>query len=495
MAQSSRILIVDDQPSVRDAVVNMLSGQGYHLAVATNGEEALRRAAEIIPDLILLDVMMPEMDGFETCRQLRRDPRLAEVPVIMITALDDSDSRLRGFEAGADDFVSKPCDQVELQARVRTITQLNRYRRLHTERAKFEWVVEKADDGYLVVGDGDKMLYANPQARLYLGLEDAGDRPVSGTFLESAARHFRCEPQESWLAWPEPPAADTPLYLVRPESEAANPLWLQVERLSMPAGAGERHLLRLRDVTAAVTAQRYMWSFHNQVSHKLKTPLTLIVSSLDLLQEEGTELAEEDQRTLLSTAHQGAMRLLTQIQEIFRYLDTPLASRKGSGRCTVADIPCIVADIKTRLEIDSVEVVPVASAHAPFPKMDARHLYLPLSRQGMEMVLQELLANAQKFHPERSPHVEIRISGRADGIRIEVCDDGQTLSPEELSRMWMPYYQVEKHFTGQMAGMGLGLPMVASLLWDVGGTCRSYGRQDKPGVVVELTLPPFAAES
>jgi two-component system cell cycle response regulator len=495
MPGSSKILVVDDQDSVREAVVNMLDGQGYDLAVATNGAEALRRAAEIIPDLILLDVMMPEMDGFETCRRLRGDPRLAEVPVIMITALDDSDSRLRGFEAGADDFVSKPCDQVELQARVRTITQLNRYRRLHTERAKFEWVVEKADDGYLVVGDDDKILYANPQARIYLGFADGGDRPLAETFVKTAARYYRCEPQGAWVTWPEPPPTDTPLYLVRPESETANPLWLQVERFSMPPGAAERHLLRLRDVTSAVTAQRYMWSFHNQVSHKLKTPLTLIVSSLDLLQEEGAELAEEDHKTLLATAHQGAMRLLAQIQDIFRYLETPLASRKGSGRCTVADIPSIVADIKTRLELESVKVVPVASAQAPFPKMDARHLYLPLSRHGMDMVLEELLVNARKFHPERSPNVEIRISGRTEGIRIEVCDDGQTLSPEELSRMWMPYYQVEKHFTGQMAGMGLGLPMVASLLWDVGGTCRSYGRQDRPGVVVELTLPPFVAES
>ena len=78
--------------------------QGYHLAFARNGPEALAKAAELVPDLILLDVMMPGMDGFAVCRHLRADPLLAKVPVIMVTALDDRDPRLQGIEAGADDF-------------------------------------------------------------------------------------------------------------------------------------------------------------------------------------------------------------------------------------------------------------------------------------------------------------------------------------------------------------------------------------------------------
>ena len=90
---------------------------------------------------------MPGMNGFEVCQRLRADSLLAEIPVIMITALDDRESRLRGIEAGTDDFISKPFDPIELQARVRTITRLNRYRLLHNQRARFEWVVEQADDG------------------------------------------------------------------------------------------------------------------------------------------------------------------------------------------------------------------------------------------------------------------------------------------------------------------------------------------------------------
>jgi signal transduction histidine kinase len=96
----------------------------------------LRSAGESPPDLVLLDVMMPGMDGFETCRRLRGDPILAEVPVILLTALDDRESRLAGFEAGADDFVAKPFDRLELRLRVRGLLRLNRYRRLTEERAR-----------------------------------------------------------------------------------------------------------------------------------------------------------------------------------------------------------------------------------------------------------------------------------------------------------------------------------------------------------------------
>jgi len=130
MKQNSIILIVDDEQIGRDTLEALLIGRGYDLAFANDGPEALAKAAELTPDLILLDVMMPSMDGFEVCRRLRADPLLAEVPIIMVTALDDRDYRLQGIEAGADDFVSKPFDRVELRARVRTITRLNRYRQL-----------------------------------------------------------------------------------------------------------------------------------------------------------------------------------------------------------------------------------------------------------------------------------------------------------------------------------------------------------------------------
>ncbi len=136
--QKSTILIVDDFPLGRKALGDLLEREGYDLAYAADGEEALRVARELEPDLILLDVILPIKDGFEVCRDLRADPRLAEAPVIMVTGLEDKESRLKGIEAGADDFISKPFDRTELRARVRTITRLNRYRKLKDEHERLE---------------------------------------------------------------------------------------------------------------------------------------------------------------------------------------------------------------------------------------------------------------------------------------------------------------------------------------------------------------------
>ena len=138
----STILIVDDSQSARETLLATLEGQDYQILTAENGSHALQLASEARPDLILLDVMMPGMDGFEVCRRLRATPELAEVPIVLLTALDDHTSLMQGLEAGADDFFTKPIDRGELLARIRTITRLNRYRTLAQQREKLSEMAE-----------------------------------------------------------------------------------------------------------------------------------------------------------------------------------------------------------------------------------------------------------------------------------------------------------------------------------------------------------------
>jgi len=148
MTQAQTILIVDDTPVGRDTLEALLYKQGYNLAFACSGPETLTKAKELMPDLILLDVMMPGMNGFEVCRHLRANPILAEVPVIMVTALDDQSSRVKGIEAGADDFITKPFNRIELRARVKTILRLNRYRSLQDERSRLISALESLQSAY-----------------------------------------------------------------------------------------------------------------------------------------------------------------------------------------------------------------------------------------------------------------------------------------------------------------------------------------------------------
>ena len=139
----STLLIVDDDQSARETLVAMLERENYTLELAKNGFEAIQMAESLHPDLILLDVMMPGMDGFEVCRRIRSTPQLAEVPIIILTALDDRASHLRGIESGADDFLTKPVDRQVLAARVRTITRLNRYHTLMEQRENLRDMAER----------------------------------------------------------------------------------------------------------------------------------------------------------------------------------------------------------------------------------------------------------------------------------------------------------------------------------------------------------------
>lgn len=120
------ILVVDDHPSSRMTAVALLSVEGYEVLEAESGLKGLELVSKANPDLILLDVMMPGMDGFEVCRRLKNDEQTRLIPVVFITALNDTRSRIMGIEAGGDDFLSKPFDRLEFSARVKSLVHQKR---------------------------------------------------------------------------------------------------------------------------------------------------------------------------------------------------------------------------------------------------------------------------------------------------------------------------------------------------------------------------------
>ena len=131
---SKRLLVVEDEPSLLQAVAVCLRAEGYDVTTARNGVEALTRAAESLPDLIISDIRMPKMDGYTLARGLRAAPRTALVPIIFLTAKDETADRIAGFRAGVDAYLTKPFEPDELTAVVAGI--LNRVQRTHTEIAR-----------------------------------------------------------------------------------------------------------------------------------------------------------------------------------------------------------------------------------------------------------------------------------------------------------------------------------------------------------------------
>src|SRR6201996_2642837 len=118
---TARVLVVDDIPANVKLLEARLSAEYFDVLTAMSGDEALAICERAECDIVLLDIMMPEMDGFEVCRRLKSHVSTAHLPIVMVTALDDPSARVRGLEAGADDFVTKPIDEMQLIARVRSL--------------------------------------------------------------------------------------------------------------------------------------------------------------------------------------------------------------------------------------------------------------------------------------------------------------------------------------------------------------------------------------
>jgi DNA-binding response OmpR family regulator len=121
---AKRILVVDDTPANVKLLVDLLGARGYATASAPDGEQALAAIAARPPDLVLLDIMMPGLSGYDVCRRIRADPTTALLPVVLCTSLDPHRERINGIEAGADDFLSKPINQQELFARVKSLLRI-----------------------------------------------------------------------------------------------------------------------------------------------------------------------------------------------------------------------------------------------------------------------------------------------------------------------------------------------------------------------------------
>lgn len=182
MDRRNSILVVDDEPNGFDVIEAHLYREGYELTYASSGAEALNCLDTIEPDVILLDVMMPEMDGMELCRRIKSDRRWKHIPIVMVTALNSKEDLARSFDAGADDFLTKPISGIELRARVRSMLRIK-----HQYDALQEMIALREDLSNMIVHD-----LRNPLTRIlaeshFLSESDLTEEDIESIELISSA--------------------------------------------------------------------------------------------------------------------------------------------------------------------------------------------------------------------------------------------------------------------------------------------------------------------
>lgn len=458
---SSTILVVDDEVRAQALLRNLLEVEGYRVVCAGSGPETLALAPTARPDLILLDLMMPGMDGYEVCRRLRADPNTTSVPVIMLTALDDRASKLRGIEAGADDFLSKPFDVTELRARVRTITRLNRSQKLYEQRALSEGAIEFAPDG-VVLAELDGTILQRNAAFSKLRPADAAPTNLFSYFPEAALKKIT-----AFLAG-TPPALLPPL-----ETQllncGLNPVTVDISASLMPWQGRVIALYHFRDLTdkkvleaQLLRSQRIevLGQLAGSVIHDVNNVLTAIGASAGLLEFE----TGRERRDLLDNIQSGVQHGASMLRQLLMF------ARGSDGEMGRVD-PRTVANEVSLLVRESfgtnyrVSLQP-GGGFAGLIEADPTQLH---------QILMNLCVNARDAMPSGG-RIEIGFgttevnaeTAAREGEQVQpgkfltlsVRDYGTGIPPEVIPRLFEPFFTTK----GVGQGTGLGLATVLRLV-------------------------------
>ena len=469
MSVASVVLVVDDEPRNRRLLTETLRPAGYEMREAADGRSALDDARGVRPDLVLLDVMMPDMDGFETCRHFRADPDLRDVPIILVTALDDRESRLTGIEAGADDFLTKPVDLTELRARVRTICRLNRARALYEERTRLDQLTALSPNAVIVLDLSGQVAYANALAEPLVA-----DAEILARLLPIAARGGLGDHVREEIA----------------VTVGGTPREFDVAVALVPWAGKSAAQVVLTDVTAprawerSATEQRRLESlgrFASSVAHEFASVMTVIDMSAEmLLRAEDPEL----HTVLLGEMRHAIQRGAILTRDILSFgRPQPTAAAPHDARVTLTD----TARLLRRLLPKAIRLETALSDDA---------LPVAMSRERLEQVLVNLCFNARDAMPSGG---SLALRGYADDhwVTIEIVDSGTGMDESTRRRVF------EAFFTTKPAGVGtgLGLWIVNALVDAVSGKVEIESQVDA-GTTVRVRLPllpffdiPVAAEN
>ena len=499
-AAGGRVLVVDDNADMRDYLRRLLE-RHWTIEVAPDGEAALAAARTRPPDLVLSDVMMPRLDGFGLVGALRRDPRTAAVPVILLSARAGEESRVDGVAAGADDYLVKPFSARELVARVNTHLMLARSRRAAEQEARrsgaeLEDFFENSmlalhwagPDGTILRANRAELEMLGYRREEYVGrhvadfhadrevIEDILRRQHAGESIHNQPARLRCKDGSlrdvlisSNVLWEDGHFVHTRCF-TRDVTDLKH-----VER--------ERERLLAESEKArgeAELASRAKDEFLAMLSHELRNPLGVIVTGVDILDRIGG--VSDD-----ATRARGLVR--RQTTQLTRLLDDLLdVARITRGR------------IELRPETLDLRAVVERALEAVRPRATARHQHLGLSAEDepvwvyadparMQQVAENLLVNATKYTPAGGS-ITVSVGRERRRARLSVRDTGIGIAREQLHSVFDLFVQLDAPLARSDGGLGIGLTLVRRLVEQHDGQvdARSEGRGKGSEFVVWLPL-------
>ncbi|MEM7759058.1 MAG: hybrid sensor histidine kinase/response regulator [Cyanobacteria bacterium P01_A01_bin.40] len=538
--RSKAILIVDDAPDNLLMLFSYLEDKGYRILLAENGETGLQIAKSKSPDLILLDVLMPDIDGFETCRRLKAEAKTKDIPVIFLTALSEKVNKVQGFKLGGVDYITKPSEQEEVLVRIQTHLNLRQMRRdldrQNREQQKaleFEALLRQVtdklrdslDEKHILATATQQLavvlnlkscqieLYDSEQVTAIIQYEYSLSLPLS----QGISRKIKDYPElyEQLLL-------RNPVQLVE-KNPQFNPQGIQVTRLACPIfdeGGIIGNLWGLRPPRDVFTdleirlmqqvasqcaiairqARLYRAAklqveelerinnlkddFLKTISHELRTPLTNIGMGTDTLKMLFELLPNWQQQHFdaasesLEILEAGYEREIKLVNDLLELVH--LDARNEPAKVEPVDLNWLISYIVQlfthRTKQQQQQLKIDLPSDLPRIKTDPDIL---------ERILTELLNNACKYTPERES-IKISIEINAQILKLIIANSGVELTELELERIFDNFYRIPQQDRWQHGGTGLGLALVKKQVEYLGGTIFAQQQNRKLSLILEL---------
>lgn len=470
------ILAIDDTPENLQLLAQLLSDRHYKVRSVTKGKTALRAAQAAPPDLILLDVNMPELNGYEVCQQLKADPRTAHVPVIFISALGETLDKVQAFRVGGVDYITKPFQVEEVLARIETHLRLQLLQRqLQAQNTQLQQEMrdrQQAEEKFA------KAFRVSPNPITLTSLPECRFLEVNPSFLRLTGYS-----REQVIGYS---VFDLGLSLGLNESAqdvqelmASGMLYNREIDLHTVSGELRTWLLSIEQmeidgqpcalaVASDITERKRLEAeFISLVSHELRTPLNSVIGSLDLLATGHLGQLNDKGHRLVEIAIANAERLIRLINDI---LDL---DRMRSGQVTLRFSLCSLPDLCQQAQAALQEMAAQAKVEVRV-EVDAISLWADCDR--LQQLLINLLSNAIKFSlPGQQIWLRAQLTPPPKGLpglpglQLQLQDQGRGIPADKLHLIFERFQQVDASDARQKGGTGLGLAICRQIAEQHGG--------------------------
>jgi len=489
----SKILIVDDDETNLKYLMIRLTQAGFEVTQAESGDEALEILKNYLPDLILLDIKMPGLDGFEVCRIVKEMEETGDIPIIFLTALSDTVDKLRGFNAGGVDYITKPINFDEVNARVNAhLTLVKQHRELKASEAKFQMLADFSFDFEYWLNESNKFNYVSPSSKRITGYSPA-------EFEEDPALLRRIiYPDDRERIWKEIEAASTsnePLIReFRIVTRSGEIKWIAHKSVAVTDKDGKHYGRRAsnQDITTLKLVEDALRrseselkeanhskdKFLSILAHDLKSPFTGLIGLSEMMYNYSSDLTTDEMREFTSGIYEAAKVIYTLIDNLLIW--TRLQSGKMEQNLTRLELKKLVQEVLFLSETNALK-----KNISIYNEVESG-TFIIADQNMIDLVLRNLISNAIKF-TQYGGEVKISTERSGDFCSISITDNGVGIPPQNLSKLFKLDSMLTTTGTNNEQGSGMGLLLVKDFVEIQGGSISIESEPGK-GTTVEFTI-------